>query len=95
MPIEIGNLLSESKLKEQAGDMNLALELAQEALQHSQQENLTDLYTQSRVQLAHLLTRIGRYSEAYKIAEDILQENRNNTEAVEALIILEIGRAHV
>jgi DNA-binding SARP family transcriptional activator len=88
MPIEIGNLLSESKLKEQAGDMNLALELAQEALQHSQQENLTDLYTQSRVQLAHLLTRIGRYSEAYKIAEDILQENGNNTEAVEALIIL-------
>ncbi len=88
MPIEIGKLLSESKLKEQAGDMNLALELAQEALLHSQQQNLTDLYTQSRVQLAQLLTRVGRYSEAGQNAEEILKENENNPEAVEALIIL-------
>jgi len=88
MPTEIRKLLNESKLKEQAGDTNLALELSQEAMQQSQQKNLTDLYAQSRVQLARLFTRVGRYSEACQIAAAILKENENNTEAVEALIIL-------
>ncbi|MDR3572813.1 MAG: BTAD domain-containing putative transcriptional regulator [Anaerolineaceae bacterium] len=68
--------------------MSLALELAQEAWQRSQQENLIELSTQSRVQLAHLLTQIGRYSEACQNAKEILDDNENNTKAVDALIIL-------
>jgi DNA-binding SARP family transcriptional activator len=88
MPIEIEKILNESKIKEQAGEMNLAIELAQEALQHSQKENLIELYSQSRVQLAHLFARIGRYTEACQLADVILKENENNDEAVDALIIL-------
>jgi len=38
MPIEIEKILNESKTKEQAGEMNIAIELAQEALQHSQKK---------------------------------------------------------
>ncbi|HMD88728.1 MAG TPA: tetratricopeptide repeat protein [Anaerolineaceae bacterium] len=88
MPIEIEKLLNESKSKEQAGEINIAIDLAQEALQLSKHDNLIDLYTQSHVQLANLFARTGKYFEAHEIADAILKENENNHEAVDALIIL-------
>jgi len=84
---DIESLLQESVKLEKVGDLLPALEQANLALQHAENDQLQELILKSHSRLGWILMILGRYAEAISHAEWILAKSQATPEAVDALVV--------
>ncbi|MCL4560166.1 MAG: tetratricopeptide repeat protein [Chloroflexi bacterium] len=86
MLTEIDKLLSESNLREDQGDLDVALQKAQQALELARRNHDSQIIAGALVQVAEIQTLLGSYTEAFENASEVNRLSPDTHKDVTALI---------
>ncbi|TLN01292.1 tetratricopeptide repeat protein, partial [bacterium] len=89
----IDSLLKDSEIKESTGDLKGAAAAAGEALELARAESGSQVPSRVLLRSVVLAYRMGEYPQGRRLAEEVLSQDRNTPEAVDALVSLGIIEA--